>query len=358
VGRLFGFLALVLFLALTVGLSWPAASHGQAARPIISTPTPRPTATPPFLTARQLLALTPEAARRGGVTFLPHVGRNASPAAMDVNPESFSYTVRPGDTLWSLALDLGRDLDTMSCATTPSGADAEALIPGQTITVPALRDLCYTVTPGDTLHSIATRFGLAADTIAAVPWNGFAAPPYFVTARQRVLLPGVRPAASPRPDRHDMRLLSYAADEWARLGLTEWPFGDGRFIWPATGPISQYAHDGHWALDIAVPEGTLIKAADRGAVVAAGWSPVGYGFRVIIDHGNDYITLYAHLRDIYVERGQIVGKGQVIGASGANGNVTGPHLHFELRDLVVFKSGQQVVGGHWTLLPSCGTLVL
>jgi murein DD-endopeptidase MepM/ murein hydrolase activator NlpD len=59
---------------------------------------------------------------------------------------------------------------------------------------------------------------------------------------------------------------------------------------------------------------------------------VGYGFRVIIDHGNDYITLYAHLRDIYVERGQIVGQGQVIGASGANGNVTGPHLHFELRD--------------------------
>ena len=98
------------------------------------------------------------------------------------------------------------------------------------------------------------------------------------------------------------------------------------------GPISQGAHDGHWALDIAVPEGTLIRAADRGTVVMAGWNSVGYGFRVVIDHGNDYVTLYAHLRDIYVVKGQVVGKAQVIGSSGSNGNITGPHLHFEIRD--------------------------
>ena len=75
----------------------------------------------------------------------------------DTDPEGFSYVVQPGDTLWSLALDFGRDLDTMSCATQPRGPDAETLPEGQTITVPALNDLCYTVTPGDTLDGIAAN---------------------------------------------------------------------------------------------------------------------------------------------------------------------------------------------------------
>ena len=75
-----------------------------------------------------------------------------------------------------------------------------------------------------------------------------------------------------------------------------------------------------------------VKAADRGKVIMAGWNPTGYGFRVVIDHGIDYVTLYAHLSDIYVKAGDVVGKGQVIGASGANGNITGPHLHFEIHD--------------------------
>jgi len=81
-----------------------------------------------------------------------------------------------------------------------------------------------------------------------------------------------------------------------------------------------------------VPLGTPVRASDRGKVIVAGWNPTGYGFRVVIDHGTDYVTLYAHLSDIYVETGEVVGKSQVIGISGANGNITGPHLHFEVRD--------------------------
>jgi murein DD-endopeptidase MepM/ murein hydrolase activator NlpD len=275
------------------------------------------------------LALTPAAQRRGAFVFLPLAGHRTGSFWLDVTPDSFTYVVRSGDTLWSLALDFGRDLDTMACAITPTGADAETLTPGQTITVPALRDLCYTVVPGDTLDGIAARHGLTVEAIVAVPWNGFTQPPYLVQPRQRVLLPGGRPAVRPRPD---LRTVSYADDEWAHTDWRDWPFGDGRFVWPVSGPISQYAHEGHWALDIAAPSSTPVKAADRGTVVSAGWSPVGYGFRVVIDHNNDYVTLYAHLSDIYVKPGQVVGKGQFIGASGANGNVTGPHLHFEIRD--------------------------
>ncbi len=322
-----------LALLVTLAGAWvvfgAAAASADQTGPVITTPTPRPTPTSPALSLREKLLLTPEAQRRGQIIFLPLVMKDDGRRALEVSPESFTYVVKPGDTLWTLALDFGRDLDTMACATTPHAADVEVLTPGQEITVPALQDLCYTVTPDDTLQNIAYAHGLAVADIVAVPWNSFIYPPYTVRPRQRVLLPGVRPDAKPRPDRHVVSIMS---DDWANTPHRDWPYGDGRFIWPVVGPISQGAHDGHWALDIAVPEGTPIEAADRGAVVLAGWSPVGYGFRVVIDHGNDYVTLYAHLRDIYVGKGQIVGKGQTIGVSGSNGNITGPHLHFEIRD--------------------------
>lgn len=259
--------------------------------------------------------------------FLPLVAQG-NPS--DVNPNAFTYTVKQGDTFWSLALDFGRDLDTMSCATTPTGADAEALTPGQVITVPALTDLCYTVRPGDTLTSIAARNRVTVAQIVAVPWNAFSSAPYRVVAKQRILLPGARPDAKPRADR---AVVSKPSDQWGGTEYQDWPYGDGHFIWPVEGGwISQGATAGHTALDIAVPLGTKVVAADRGKVISAGWNPTGYGFRVVIDHGIDYITLYAHLSDIYVQPGDIVGKGQVIGLSGANGNTTGPHLHFEVRD--------------------------
>jgi LysM repeat protein len=316
-----GILAVLLALVVT------AAAWGAPPSPVVTTPTPQPTPTPKPLTPHERLTQFRSSGQPGALVFLPFA---AQASQLDTRPDSFGYTVQPGDTLWSLALDFGRDLDTMSCATTPTGADAEALTPGQTITVPALTDLCYTVRPGDSLRGIAARHKLSVDQIAAVPWNGLVYPPYHVRPKQRILLPGARPDAKPRGDRQEV---SRPSDQWGDTPYQDWPYGDGKFIWPVEGGwLSQGAHLGHTALDIAVPLGTNIVAADRGKVISAGWNPTGYGFRVVINHGIDYITLYAHLSDIYVQPGDIVGKGQVIGLSGANGNITGPHLHFEVRD--------------------------
>lgn len=166
-----------------------------------------------------------------------------------------------------------------------------------------------------------------------MPWNDLQGPPYNIQPRQRILLPGARPLAPVRPPRDVIRgVISVPNDQWADSPWPNWPFGDGHFIWPVGGPISQGFHAGHRALDIAVDAGTPVRAADRGTVIMAGWSPTGYGFRVVIDHHIDYVTLYAHMSDIYVQEGQVVAKGQIIGVTGANGNVTGPHLHFEIRD--------------------------
>jgi murein DD-endopeptidase MepM/ murein hydrolase activator NlpD len=112
----------------------------------------------------------------------------------------------------------------------------------------------------------------------------------------------------------------------------DWPYGSGNFTWPVYGWISQGYREDHRAIDIAAPAGTFVTASDRGVIIRAGWNDQGYGNFIVIDHKIDYLTLYAHLSEIFVKVGDIVGQGQVIGAVGSTGNSTGPHLHFEIRD--------------------------
>ena len=235
---LLAILAAALCLALVAGQQVAAAPP----TPVVTTPTPVPTPTPNPQERLRAWLLTPEADRQGGFVFLPLVMRRESGGAGDssihANPGSFTYVVQPDDTLWSLALDFGRDLEAMSCTTTPTGSDAETLTPSQSITVPAFDDLCYTVTPGDTLAGIAAQHGVAVEAIVAIPWNGFSQPPYVVRPRQRVLLPGARAEAKPRPDH---RTVSFPSDAWAVTPYKDWPYGDGKFIWPVTGWISQGA---------------------------------------------------------------------------------------------------------------------
>ena len=86
----------------------------------------------------------------------------------------------------------------------------------------------------------------------------------------------------------------------------------------------------HSGIDIGVDEGTPVHAADGGTVVFSGWMD-GYGYAVVIDHGNGISTLYGHNSDLAVSEGQSVSKGTVIAYAGSTGNSTGPHVHFEVR---------------------------
>jgi Membrane proteins related to metalloendopeptidases len=107
--------------------------------------------------------------------------------------------------------------------------------------------------------------------------------------------------------------------------------GTSNFIWPTSGTITQYYVWYHMALDIANPAAPAILAADTGTVSYAGCLSWGYGCHVVVDHGNGYQTLYAHLSRYDVEVGQAVSQGQVIGVMGSTGRSTGTHLHFEIR---------------------------
>lgn len=108
----------------------------------------------------------------------------------------------------------------------------------------------------------------------------------------------------------------------------------GLFTEPVSGIITSpygYRSSGfHTGIDIANDSGTPIGAAASGTVVFTGWSG-GYGNLVKIDHGNGYVTYYAHCSEIYASVGQSVSAGETISAVGSTGNSTGPHLHFEIR---------------------------
>ncbi len=104
------------------------------------------------------------------------------------------------------------------------------------------------------------------------------------------------------------------------------------FRWPARGRvISGYSKGGNEGINIAVPEGTPVKAAEGGTVAYAGSELKGYGNLVLIRHPNGYVSAYAHNGELKVKRGDSVKRGQVVANSGQSGNVSSPQLHFELR---------------------------
>ncbi|WP_245239875.1 peptidoglycan DD-metalloendopeptidase family protein [Methylobacterium variabile] len=110
------------------------------------------------------------------------------------------------------------------------------------------------------------------------------------------------------------------------------PDPQSSFRWPARGRvISGYGSSGNEGINIAVPEGTPVKAAEEGTVAYAGSDVKGYGKLVLVRHSNGYVSAYAHNGEIEVRPGEKVKRGQTIAKSGASGNVTSPQLHFEIR---------------------------
>ncbi len=262
--------------------------------------------------------------------FLPFIGSllfsstHSDNHAGDPQIADFAYVVQEGDTLSDLAIEFGRDLRTMSCVRDIDGAPIKQLHTDENITIPALSDLCHHVKQGDTLDKIAAWYGVDKQSLLAVPQNNLVSE-IDLRVGQHLLIPDAR-----------SRYRDPVEEELPRPQKEGWRFGDGEFIWPIERRlvwVSQgFRHGKHMAIDLAAQDGTKVRAADTGTVIKVGWSDNGYGYRIVVDHGIDYVTIYAHLSEYYVEEGDIVTKGEIIGAVGSTGNSTGPHLHFEIRD--------------------------
>lgn len=230
-----------------------------------------------------------------------------------------TYTVQPGDTVHAIAKKFDISPETVVWANGDLELHPDILKIGQELVILPVSGVYYQVQEGDTLEAVAKKFKADPQAIAAYPLNGLS-PPYDLTPGQMLIIPGGEKPYVPR------RVSQYVGPipEDASKGT-------GVFGWPVSGRITQIFWNLHRAIDIGAPLGTPVVAADSGYVVYAGWDDSGYGNLVIIDHGNGYRTLYAHLSSFSVTTGQSVAKGERIGAVGSTGNSTGPHLHFEIR---------------------------
>lgn len=200
----------------------------------------------------------------------------------------------------------------------------------------------YTVVHGDTLSGIADEHrvrggwrGLYAENRATI-----GADPDLILPGQRLSLretatpptksPRKKAPSEPRTTPHRTTPHRTPPHQARTTGRT--------LVAPVDAPIGTgyRAAGAHWSkgyhtgVDFLVPTGTSVRAAEAGHVVAAGWGG-SYGYQVVIRHADGRYTQYGHLSAISVRIGQTVGVGQRIGRSGATGNVTGPHLHFEVR---------------------------
>jgi len=247
-------------------------------------------------------------------------GGTATLISQKPRAEVLEYEVKPGDTVSTIAEKFGVSVDTIIWENNLKSV--KEIKTGQILKILPVTGVLYKVKAGETIYSIAKKHQVDPQGIVDWPYNSFANDETFALAvGQTVIIPdGIKPKETPTAPRR-----IYASVPGAGLGT-------GQFAWPTGGQISQSYSWYHPAIDISNRSLPDVVASDGGTVIAAGWpSPWAYGNRIIVDHGNGYQTLYAHLSQIYVAYGQKVARGQTIGRLGSTGRSTGPHLHFEVR---------------------------
>ena len=230
-----------------------------------------------------------------------------------------TYIVQAGDTVQSIAALFGLEPTTIMWANSAVEDAPDLLRIGQEMTILPIDGAYHKVAEDNTLESIAEEYEVEPQAIATCEYNHLEPPAYSIKPEMWLVVPGGEKPYVPKV------VTTYAGS------VPEGARGTGRFQWPVLGRITQGYWYGHRAIDIGAPTGSAALAADGGFVSFAGWTDVGYGYLIVIDHANGFATYYAHLSNIYVFSGQAVERGQVMGAVGSTGWSTGPHLHFEVR---------------------------
>lgn len=250
-------------------------------------------------------------------------------------PQKRYRTVVPGDTLFSIAWETGRDYRQLARW---NNIDSSFLIkPGQKILLfqPDKRDRSgaggknssrYRVARGDTLYSIARRHGLTASGLAA---KNRIKPPYRIMPGQTLVLAdgGHKKTVSKSPRSASKR--SKKPSVSTRKASKPYK---GKWRWPTKGRlIGKYTGKGKKkGIEIAGKRGQAIRASAAGSVVYRGSGLRGYGRLIILKHDDDYLSAYAHCENIYVKEGDVIQQGSRIATMGDSGT-NRVMLHFEIR---------------------------
>jgi murein DD-endopeptidase MepM/ murein hydrolase activator NlpD len=311
---------------------------GSAAPASILEPTATPGADQPSL------ALPTSAASNTAVSGFS-IGRKLelkTNITNQTNTTVIQYQVVMGDSLFAIAKQYNIKPETILYSNKTSLNDnPENLKPGMSLTIPPVDGLLYTWKQGDTLQKVATQYKAKADDILNWPGNNLDLTDPQIQPGTVIMVPGGQrqlidwtqfiPTIS--------RGTTGAGTGTSNIGTAQCNTGPSGpvSVWPILGEAHvlsgyDYIVPTHLGIDILAHVGDTVVAAGNGIVVMAqGGDNYGYGNVIEIDHGNGYATIYAHLSAIGVKVCQPAYAGQAIGASGATGNVTGPHLHFEVR---------------------------
>jgi murein DD-endopeptidase MepM/ murein hydrolase activator NlpD len=260
--------------------------------------------------------------------------------------EVVTYTVQPGDTLYSIAAKYDLQPETILWANydilkdDPNGIQA-----GQGLSILPIDGAYYQWQDGNTLIGLARSFGVTPEAIIGWPGNQLAAsidrnaPP--IAAGTWLMIPGGhRPFVHwevPALSRTDKAKWSFGGP-----GACQGPFlssvkGEAYWVWPTDSHVlsgSPYS-DFHPAIDLQATPGSKVYAAASGVVMFSGWSTGGEGNLIVIDHGNGWETAYGFLSKVLVACGANVYQGNEIGLSGLSGNASTPQLSFEIRNVTL-----------------------
>lgn len=259
--------------------------------------------------------------------------------------EIIKYTVETGDTIFGIAEKFSLKPQTIFFANRNIlGDDPHRLRPGQELNILPLDGAYYEWQAGDGLNGVARFFKVTPEDIINYPGNnldpasiGDYANPNIRPGTLLIVPGGTRdfvswsaPIGLTRDNPGVARQLGAGHCGTVSVGAV----GYGYFVWPTNSRfLSGFdfsPETNHFGLDLHGRLGDPLYAVDAGVIVYAGWNDWGYGSMVVIDHGNGWQSLYAHMSALNVGCGQSVGQGAVIGAIGSTGRSSGPHLHFEL----------------------------
>jgi murein DD-endopeptidase MepM/ murein hydrolase activator NlpD len=245
------------------------------------------------------------------------------------------YIVQQNDTLSGIAASFGLAPEKLLYYNPDLREDPHNLSIGDELTILPVEGVVHVVKEGETLASIAEEYEVAVAAIVAYEPNGLDGDSDVITD-DRIVVPGGE--IEVEIGTYLPRFKSFPT--WAQGGASGPAAGPASFHIAAFGRLTQGYWGRHAAVDLAAPTGTPIYAIESASVVTAGW--LGWaGNAVILDHGNGYRSLYAHMNSISVRQGQSVQRGQIIGSVGCTrgygGRCTGPHLHLE-----IYRSGVPV----------------
>ncbi|HUF38165.1 MAG TPA: LysM peptidoglycan-binding domain-containing M23 family metallopeptidase [Anaerolineales bacterium] len=330
----------VAVLAVYLWVSPPPALAALANRPVDAQvpPTPRPTLTPAPSAEPAVPAALPAMPEKPQPAAIARYANLLTIIPSRPRTEAIRYVVEQGDAIFSIASFFNVTPETVLWANYDLLNDnPDFLEIGMELNIPPVDGVYYQWQEGDTLESVAAEFEADLDEIVNFSGNLFDLANPVIEPGEWVMLPGghreFRQWLIPTINRGNAGVNSAALGPGACSGSYTGPFGSGAFIWPSSNhTLSGNDYwSGHLAIDIGAVGGDPIFSSDAGVVVFTGWANGGYGYTVVVDHGNGYQTLYAHLSSVSRPCGAGVGAGTVIGTAGSTGNSTGTHLHFEVR---------------------------